>query len=148
MTKQNQTLGLILASFLVPILIASILAYTQYTGETANLGTWIEEKQSLNTLLTPLPEANNYQWYVVYNCQECPYDQSIKNALVTLNTKQDLVCYIGKEAIETMSLSQQDIDDQTLLLADPHKQLILSYPAEQPLDLIKDLKKILKSVSK
>ncbi len=125
--------------FVIPIMIGIGLAASGYIGTPRNKGIWINPQVPLSYYTTTQPNSN-YQWTVLYPCQSCEQSNALRNAISTLGVKQSLVKILIPEALN-------ETDEQYFYLADPHQMLILKYPIHDPLALVSDLKRLLKSVS-
>ncbi len=125
--------------FVIPIMIGVVLAASGYIGTPRNKGIWIEPQVPLSYYTTTEPNSH-YQWTVLYPCQNCEQSTALRNAITTLGTKQSLVRVL-------IPTTLHEVDEQHFYLADPHQMLILKYPIQDPLAVVNDLKRLLKSVS-
>ncbi|MDC3180549.1 hypothetical protein OAT84_00175 [Gammaproteobacteria bacterium] len=135
----HRTLKQLWIVFLLPLTIGLVLALFGYVGTPKNKGEWVTPHLPLD-VFTSIPPNTKYQWTVLYPCKDCIHADITASALVTLGTKQPLV-----KLLIPKSLTQ--IDEEHLFLADPHQHIILKYPASDPLALVSDLKRLLKTVS-
>jgi hypothetical protein len=135
----HNTLKALWMVFILPIIFGLMLAAFGYIGKPVNQGTWVSPPLLLSNF-TPTIPSDRYEWTVLYPCHICVEKTKLKHAISTLGTKAKMV--------NIMTPSHLDIVDEThLFLADPHQNIILQYDASKPLELAKDLKRLLKSVS-
>jgi hypothetical protein len=149
MAPTYRTLYSIIAVFIIPLALAGVMSYFQYTGVLQNKGQWMDPSYSINQLLTLPPTQNTYTWYVILPCEDsCPEKNYLLSGVSTLGTKStmaslktishDMMTDIGREVLEF---------DQ-IYLADPKQNLLLRYHKSNIMDLITDLKRLLKPIEK
>lgn len=147
MVKTNKTLLGILSIFLVPLVIAALLFTYGYTGQLQNKGSWISPPFQLSAILKEAPQTKSYQWTIIFPCKEDCQDTKLYQAGVsTLGTKSDLVSIIALES--DMMKDNKLIDFEHAYVSDPQQLIVLKYNKDNPMDIVFDLKKLLKPIEK
>lgn len=145
---KHKTLCSLVLVFVVPFFIAFILSYLGYTGETINKGSWVSSPPPLSRLVKN-PETNNrYLWQVIYICPEkCELDQFVPAGISTLGVKSTLVTPLKiSNKTQLTEQGKKFFSSPQLFLMDPKQNIILQYPDTNVMDLISDLKKLLKPI--
>ena len=146
--KHNRILLSITGVFIIPMLCSLILAYMQYTGKTVNKGTWIEPTVNLSHLTSEQINQDSYRWYVIDVCHDsCPNQQAILAGLSTLGTKSPLTQYTAIPANSLTEAGRDIFKDHHIYVADPHLDMILSYDQSNIMDMVADIKRMLKTVA-
>ena len=147
--RQN-TLYWMLLVFIAPLVFAIVLQILSYAGELQNKGDWVKHSYPINEIVHPLPHSN-YSWSVLVPCgTQCDteYLTQVQNGLGTLGTKANLVTIIPITNDMIYQHHKTTVQPNYLYLATPQKELILRYEKSQIMDLVLDLKKLLKTVEK
>lgn len=147
--RQN-TLYWMLLVFIAPMVFAIVLQILSYAGELQNKGDWVKHSYPINEIVHPLPRSN-YSWSVLVPCGtkcDTKYLTQVQNGIGTLGTKANLVTIIPVTDNMIYQHHKSTIRPNHLYLATPQKELILQYGKNQVMDLVMDLKKLLKTVEK
>ena len=146
MATKHRKLIAIIAVFLIPYLIALTLSQVNYTGPLQNKGQWVSEQASLDSLL-PYTIDNDFSWHILIICENCDELGQITSVIQTLGPKSNLAT-LHHLSPNDISDSWQDLDPDKIYLATPQKELLLSYNRSQVMDLMNDLKRLVKPVEK
>ena len=148
--NQHKTIYWMLLVFIAPLVLAIILQVFNYAGNLQNKGEWVKHSYPVNEIVHPLPH-NSYSWSVLVPCgTQCDtkYLTQVQNGIGTLGTKANLVTIIPVTDNMIYQHHKSTILTTHLYLATPQKELILQYGKNQVMDLVMDLKKLLKTVEK
>ena len=148
--NRHNTLYWMLLVFIAPMVFAIILQILSYAGELQNKGEWFKQSYPINEIIHPLPHSN-YSWSVLVPCAtqcDTQYLTQVQNGLGTLGIKANLVTIIPITNDMIYQHHKTTVQPNYLYLATPQKELILRYEKSQIMDLVLDLKKLLKTVEK
>ena len=143
---RNKTLLSLFAVFIVPLIFSAILVAINYTGNTTNKGYWMTEEVFLEKAIQDKIDTSQYAWHIVYITEDQDNSALIQSGIKTLNTKSHMAHLITQPYDNLTSYGKSMLQTKHIYLADPHLKVILSYPDQNIMDMIADLKKILKSV--
>lgn len=147
MTTSHRKLIAIIAVFLVPYLVALVLSQLNYTGPLQNKGQWISEQIPLEPLL-PYTIHDDFSWHILIACDDnCIEPNQIKSIIQALGPKSNLAT-LHQVSPQTLTDAWKKIDPDRIYLATPQKELLLSYQKTDLMDLMNDLKRLVKPVEK
>ena len=147
MPTQNRTIYSIIAVFALPLIFAGILSYSGYLGKLQNKGLWVERSNNLTELFTTPPAADQYRWYVLYPCtDQCPHQAPLHAGISTLGKKQTMAYLQPFYPDNLTNIGQDVLNTNHIYLANPQQQLLLQYPTTHIMDLVTDLKRLLKPI--
>ena len=148
-TLTQRPLHALIAVFILPFIIALSLSFYEYRGNTVNKGTWIEPSQPLSSLIYRVQHNTEYTWNVIYLCDEsCILDQHLPAGLSTLGVKNTFAKVTKVSSNNLTPAGQAFFHPDQIYLSDPKQNIILSYPHDKVMDLVADLKRLLKPIEK
>ena len=147
MTTNHRKLIAIIAVFIVPYLLALILSQANYTGPLQNKGQWVSEQIPLEPLL-PYTIEDTFSWHILISCEEaCIESSQLQSIIQALGPKSNLAT-LHNVSYQERTEAWQAIDANQIYLATPQKELLLSYQKTNLMDLMNDLKRLVKPVEK
>ena len=148
-TATRQPIYILGALFILPLLIALILAFSGYRGNTVNKGQWITPHIPLNSLVDSAVSNTQYTWQAVFVCEkQCNLNRQLHAGLSTLGVKAELTQITQLSSTQLTSAGQSFFKTNQIYLADPQQNIIMSYPYDQVMDLVSDLKRLLKPIER
>ncbi len=144
----NSTLYLIFAVFMVPLFFAVVLQVLNYSGGLQNKGEWIHNPIKLDEILMKPPHTQ-YTWSLLIPCdKDCLDNHQVQHGISTLGAKSDLVAIIPVSPDMVYNHHLSTLNNRYIYLATPQQELMMRYKKDSVLDIISDLKKLLKSVER
>ena len=149
MANSKITLYSILALFILPLGVAVILYLSGYTGHLQNKGQWVNNTPAVHELVTNYSQESTYHWTVLIPCEKyCPEEKMVRAGISTLGVKSNLVEYMIVTPTQMTLSGISQLNMNQIYLADPKQNILLQYDKDNIMDMVLDLKKLLKPVEK
>lgn len=136
--------------FVIPVLIAALLQLFHYSGDLQNKGTWIKQPVAIDEIILKTPHAG-YSWLVIIpchtTCNQITVTQ-VEHGISTLGKKANLVQVLPIQQEMIYQHHRNTLKVGEIYLATPQKELMLSYPESKIMDLVSDLKRLVKPIER
>ena len=142
MQTRNLKLIAIILIFAIPYVIAHILNAQGYLGTLQNKGMCVESSIQLADIMTSPPRYDHYTLHIVLDTSaDTITEKQLTSGIQTLGAKSNL-------AMMHRINFPTSLNPNKIYLASPQQELMLMYPQDQVMDLVMDLKRLVKPVEK